>query len=189
MAIATSPDRPTRVRYLVVGLATLTSLLLYLDRFCIGIAERYIKEDLGLSNDQMAWVLSAFFWTYALAQVPSGTLSDRYGPRLMLTVYVLSWSLFTGLTGLAAGFVMLLAFRLGCGLAQAGAYPTSAALVGRWVPASARGTASALVSVGGRLGGFLAPVLTALLIVAFVPPSTPSLLSAEDVLDYPRLCY
>lgn len=191
-ADAPPPDNPgpaTRVRYLVVGLTMLTAVLLYLDRYCLSFAERYIKEDLGLSNDQMAWVLSAFFWTYALAQVPSGSLSDRYGPRLMLTVYVLLWSLFTGLTGLAAGFVMLLLMRLGCGLAQAGAYPTSAGLVGRWVPVAARGTASALIAVGGRLGGFLAPILTALLIVAFVPPSVPSRLNADDVLDYPRLCH
>src|SRR5436190_5531068 len=118
MATATPPGRPTRVRYLVVGLATLASLLLYLDRFCIAIAERLIKEDLGLSNTQMAWVFSAFFWTYALAQVPSGFLSDRYGARRMLTLYILVWSLFTGLIGLAAGFVMVLLFRLGFGLAQ-----------------------------------------------------------------------
>ena len=50
---------PTRVRYLVVALTTLTSLLLYLDRFCISFAERYIKEDLGLNDDQVAWMPSA----------------------------------------------------------------------------------------------------------------------------------
>src|SRR5689334_7357629 len=127
---ATKPAAPaTRVRYLVVGLTMLTSALLYLDRYCISIAERLITEDLRLSNDQVAWLLSAFFWTYALAQVPSGFLSDYYGPRRMLTLYVLLWSLFTGLSGLATGFVMLLVFRFGFGLAQAGAYPTSAVLI------------------------------------------------------------
>jgi sugar phosphate permease len=65
-------ERPTRVRYLVVSITMLMSVLLYLDRFCISFAERLIKEDLGLSNDQMGWILSAFFWSYALGQVPSG---------------------------------------------------------------------------------------------------------------------
>jgi sugar phosphate permease len=183
------PGRATRVRYLVVGLTMLTSLLLYLDRYCISISERLVKEDLGLSNEQIAWVLSAFFWTYALAQVPSGFLSDRYGPRLMLTLYVLLWSMFLGLIGLATGFLMLLAFRFGFGLAQAGAYPTSAVLVARWVPLTARGSASGLIAVGGRVGAFLAPILTALLIVQFVPLSVSSRLTADDVLDYPNLCY
>ena len=54
-------DAPTRVRYLVVFLATLMAVLLYLDRFCISLAERYIKEDLNLSEDQISLFLSMFF--------------------------------------------------------------------------------------------------------------------------------
>ena len=103
--------RPTKVRHFVVILAMLSSVLLYLDRFCISFAERFIREDLSLTNEQTGWILSAFFWTYALAQVPTGYLTDRYGARLMLTLYILFWSLFTGLTGLASGFVMLLFLR------------------------------------------------------------------------------
>src|SRR5262245_33297640 len=180
--------RPTQVRFLVVLLTTLASVLLYLDRICISFAERYIKEDLGLSNDEVGWMLSAFFWTYALAQVPSGFLSDRYGARLMLTLYILLWSLFTGLTGLAAGFTTLLVLRLCFGVAQAGAYPTAGSLLSKWVTFPSRGLASSLVALGGRVGGFVAPFLTAMLIVAFVPVSVPSLLGPADILDYPLLC-
>ena len=124
-------NSPTRVRFLIIGLTTLTSLLLYLDRFCISFAERYIKEDLGLSNQQISVILSAFFFSYALLQVPSGFLSDRFGARRMLTLYVLLWSLFTGLTGAATGFAMLLVLRLGFGAAQAGAYPAAGSLLSR----------------------------------------------------------
>ena len=98
---------PTYVRYRVVAVSALMAILLYLDRFCISFAEQYIQEDLRLTDQQIGWMLSAFFWTYALAQVPSGWLTDRFGARLMLTIYILLWSLFTGLTGLAAGFVVL----------------------------------------------------------------------------------
>src|SRR5579864_4438816 len=110
------------------------AVLLYLHRFCLSFAERYIKEDLGLSNGQTALLLSAFFWAYGLAQVPAGWLSDRRGARLVLTLYILLWSLCTGLIGAATAFALILALRLGCGLAQAGAYPTSAALLTDWVP-------------------------------------------------------
>jgi MFS family permease len=180
---------PTRVRYLVVALTMLSAVLLYLDRFCISFAGGYIKEDLGLSNAQVGWMLSAFFWTYALAQVPSGFLSDRFGARLMLTLYILFWSLFTGLTGLAGGFLMLMVLRFGLGLAQAGAYPTAASLLSKWVPFPARALASSLVAWGGRIGGFIAPVLTALVMVLFVPVSVPSVLGPDDILDYPLLCH
>jgi ACS family glucarate transporter-like MFS transporter len=165
----TGGGRPTGVRHLVVALATLMAVLLYLDRNCLSIAEVYVKKDVGLSDAQVAWVFSAFSWTYAIAQVPSGWLGDRFGRRRVLTLYVVGWSAFTALMGLAQSFGALLACRLGCGLAQAGAYPTSAALLSRWAPFRERGRASGIVSTGGRLGGFLAPLLTAYLMVAFVP--------------------
>jgi len=138
--------------------------LLYLDRACIAFLEKYIKEDLRLSDGEMSWVISAFFWAYALAQVPAGWLADRFGRRLMLTVFVIGWSAFTGLTGAAWCFTALLAVRFGCGLAQAGAYPTAAGLVSRWVPFGARGMSSGIISFGGRLGGTAAPVVSAFLI-------------------------
>ena len=122
------------VRYRVIFACMLMSVLLYLDRFCISFAEIFIKDDLGLSDEQIGVVLSAFFFSYALFQVPSGWLSDRFGARTMLTVYILMWSLFTALTGFVTGFVMLLIFRLGFGIGQAGAYPTSANLVSKWMP-------------------------------------------------------
>lgn len=177
------------MRYFILALTTMAAVLLYLDRFCISFAERYIKEDLNLSNQQIGWVLSAFFWTYALAQVPAGFLTDRFGARITLTLYILLWSLFTALTGLATGILMLLVWRFGFGLAQAGTYPASGSLIGKWVPSSERGFASSLVAFGGRVGGFTAPMLTAVLIVALMPADTPSLLTTDDILDYPELCY
>ena len=180
-------SRPTRVRYLVVALATAMAVLLYLDRICISFLERYIREDLHLSNDEASWLLSAFFWAYALGQVPAGWLSDRFGARTVLALYILLWSLFTGWMGLAESFLLLVVFRFGCGLAQAGAYPTSAGIVSKWVPFSGRALASSLIATGGRIGGFIAPVLTAYLLVAFVPARESSLLSDADVMDFTDL--
>jgi len=183
-------DMPARhIRYRMVAVTTLMSVLLYLDRFCISFAEVFIKEDLGLTDTQVGWMLSAFFWTYALGQVPCGWLADRFGARVMLTIYILLWSLFTGLTGAAGVFSALLAMRFGFGLGQAGAYPTSANLVSKWIPFSGRGSASSIIAFGGRMGGALAPLLTALLIVQFVPQSTSSLIQTTDLLNVQRLCY
>lgn len=175
--------RPTHVRYEVVGLATLMAVLLYLDRFCLSLIEGFVREDLGLDKTQAGILFSVFFWAYALGQVPSGWLSDRFGARMMLALYIVGWSVFTGLMGLAQGFVAILLFRFGCGLTQAGAYPTSAALISKWMPFAARGRASGIVSTGGRIGGALAPILTGLLLVAFVPLRVPSLLGENDLLD------
>lgn len=184
MTPATAPDSPpSHVRYEVVGLATGMAVLLYLDRFCLSFIEGFIREDLGLSKIQMDLLFAIFFLPYALGQVPAGWLSDRFGARVMLAIYILGWSLFTGLMGLAGIFALLLLFRFACGLFQAGAYPTSAALVSRWAPLSARGVASGIVATGGRIGGALAPILTAYLLVAFVPVSVSSLFTAGDLPD------
>ncbi len=181
--------RPTIIRHWVVASTALMSVLLYLDRFCISFAEIFIKEDLRLTDLQIGMMLSAFFWTYALSQVPSGWLTDRFGGRIMLTTYILLWSLFTALTGLASGLLILLLLRFGFGVGQAGAYPSSGSLLSKWAPFANRGTASSIVSFGGRVGGAIAPLLTGVLIVMFVGTHVSSQLKPDDLLDVGRLCY
>jgi MFS transporter, ACS family, glucarate transporter len=179
---------PSRVRHFVVLVCMLMAVLLYLDRFCVSIAQPYIKQDLRLSTFQIGFFFSAFFLTYALFQVPSGWMTDRYGSRVMLVLYVLTWSLFTAAMGLAYGFLMLIVMRAAYGLGQAGAYPTSASVISKWVPFTNRGTASSIVAFGGRIGGAIAPLLTAVLIVAFVPTDRSSLVTTDDLLNPGELC-
>jgi MFS family permease len=152
--------KPTGVRHWMILLATLVAVLLYLDRVCISTAGETVSADLKITKPQLDEVLSAFFWTYALGQLPAGWLGDRFGARWMLGSYVLLWSLSTGLLGIASTLNTVLLLRLACGLFEAGAYPLAASIVGRWVPMKSRGLASSMVAVGGRLGGALAPILT-----------------------------
>ena len=182
-------EHTTHVRYWVVLISMLMALLLYLDRFCVGFAADYIREDIGLTHKEVNWMVSAFFWSYALAQVPSGWLSDRYGARLMLVIYILSWSFFTLMIGAAYSFVILLGTRLAMGLGQAGAYPTSANVLSKWVPFSGRGTASSIVALGGRFGGAVAPLLTGFLMIQLVPINDDGgdRFTVDDILDDVRL--
>ena len=66
------PERPTGVRHGMVLLAMFVAVLLYLDRVCLSTAATVVQRDLGIGGPEMDWVLSAFFWTYALAQLPAG---------------------------------------------------------------------------------------------------------------------
>ncbi len=175
-------EAPTRVRYGVAAVLTVMACLLYLDRFAVGIASEYIREDLRMTQTQMSWFISAFFWSYALSQVPAGWLSDRFGQRLMLTIYILAWSAFTGLLGLAASVWLVLHLRLYLGAAQAGAFPVCGGLIRNWFPISQRGTASSIIALGGRAGLVLAPILTAWLIVWSMPKeSDPKLQPDHEV--------
>ena len=161
---------PTRARYTIVASTTLVAVLLYLDRICIAeIAKRDdFRAAFEIGDKGAGLFMSVFFFAYALAQVPAGWLSDRFGARGMLTFYILAWSICTVLTGLVGGFAMLIAARVFFGFAQAGCYPTSGGLLKRWIPVDGRGRASAIVSMGGRLGGVIAPVLTAWLLADYL---------------------
>jgi sugar phosphate permease len=161
--------RPTNVRHSVIAISVAMAFILYLDRICLGeiVKSASFRAEMTLSKEQIGTVLGIFFLAYALCQVPSGWASDRFGARRMLTIYILGWSAMTALTGLAGGFLGLLLARLGCGMFEAGAYPTCGAVIRRWAPQSARARTSSLVTFGGRIGGALAPVLTAWTIVFF----------------------
>ncbi|WP_010586146.1 MFS transporter [Schlesneria paludicola] len=169
--------RSTSVRIQLTGMLTVMGCLLYLDRYAVGIASERIREDLQMTQTQMSWFLSLFFWSYALSQVPAGWLSDRFGPRKMLTAYILGWSLFTGMIGAATQVWQILQLRFLCGAAQAGAFPVSSGLVRAWFPVARRGAASSMVALGGRTGACLAPILTAALMTAYAGEWRPVLIA------------
>jgi ACS family glucarate transporter-like MFS transporter len=144
---------PTRVRYGVLGFTLLLTAIAYLDRVCISTAAPAMKTDLGLNDAQMGRVFSAFTFAYALMEVPSGWLADRFGPRLMLTRIVIWWSLMTAVTGWATGFVSLFLIRMLFGIGEAGCFPCMARAYARWLPPREHGRAFGLAVMTGALGG------------------------------------
>lgn len=159
---------PSRVRGRIIAVSMAMAFILYLDRICLAEIVKAVsfQQEVALTKEQIGRVLGVFFFSYALFQVPAGWASDRLGARPMLTIYIVLWSLFTALTGLVSSYPALMAMRLLCGVAQAGAYPTSGALIRRWMPLAERARASSMVTLGGRIGGTLAPFLTAWMVVS-----------------------
>lgn len=152
----TRQPKASLTRFVVLTGLCLAASISYVHRNLISVAATTIRDDLGLSDDQMGWLLSAFFIPYALVQIPSGWLGDRLGSRRALTIFSAAWSLFTGATAIAQGFLGIFCLRLGSGAAQAGIFPASTGTVSRWFPVSAQarsnGALGAFMSVGGALG-------------------------------------
>ncbi|MBM3983591.1 MAG: MFS transporter [Planctomycetes bacterium] len=163
---------PTRVRYSVLFLLCALSMITYIDRAFWGSAQEDIRKDLGLrSVADLAVALWAFQLAYALFEVPTGYLGDRYGPRKTLIRIVLWWSFFfcltttvgyqigsfamAGVTGLA----ILVVFRFLFGVGEAGAYPNIARGLYNWFPVSQRGTAQGAVWMSARFMGGLTPLI------------------------------
>lgn len=144
------------VRHKLIFATFTLSMLLYVDRIAISAAKTPISAELGLSDTQFGWVLSAFALGYALFQTPAGAMADRFGPRLVLASMVALWSFFTGLTALARSFGVLLLVRFLFGAGEAGAYPACARAFYNWLPAAERGLAQGISFSGSRLGAAFA---------------------------------
>jgi MFS family permease len=139
-------------------LATL-SVITYLDRVCISVAGPRIQDELHLSPQDWGLVTGAFAVAYALFEIPSGYLADRFGARAMLTRIVVWWSMFTTLTGFAFRLWPLMIIRFLFGAGEAGAYPTASTSVFRWFPLGERGRAFGVIFLSSQLGGAIAPLL------------------------------
>src|SRR5438552_8095106 len=97
-----SESTPTRVRYVVLGVACSLAVLTYVQRQGFVAGTPYIKADLGLNDEQMGDLASVWLIAYGLFQVPAGLLGDRLGPRHVLAILVLSWSLLVGAVAVTA---------------------------------------------------------------------------------------
>lgn len=151
-------------RYIFVLGTFLLTLLLYVDRICISVAKDPISISLGLTKEQMGWVLSAFALGYALFQTPGGMLADKLGARKVLSVIIIIWSIFTGFTAQAWNYVSMLVIRFLFGAGEAGAFPAVNRAVVSWIPMKERGTVTGINFSGSRLGAaFALPALSVLI--------------------------
>jgi len=149
---------------LVIGTFLIT-VLLYVDRACIGAAKENISSDFNLTTLQWTWVLAIFTLGYALFQRPAGIFSDKKGPRVAMSCIIGIWSLLTAVTGFTWNVVSLLAVRFLFGAGEAGAFPTLSKVVYKWFPIKERGLVQGVNFSGSRLGAaFAYPVVFALII-------------------------
>lgn len=156
------------VRHWVTLWLASAAVLAYLCRQCLAVAESSLRAELDLTEAQMGLLLGpAFFWTYALAQIPTAVLGERYGSRRMLPLFAGAWSVACGVVALAAGFPVLLLSRLTGGLAQAGLFPCAVRTVSIWQPHSGRAFASGTLGASMSVGGAISAGLTGWLLTYF----------------------
>jgi len=99
-------------RWTMIFMGCAANAINYIDRANLAVAATTIRQELGISAAVMGLVLGAFFWTYAVMQLPFGWFADRVGARIALAAAVLWWSVSTALTAMARGVGSLTGFRL-----------------------------------------------------------------------------
>jgi len=149
----TTHEAPSNARMNgVLFLLALSVLINYIDRSNLSIAAELIKHEIHISDFQLGTLLSAFFWTYALMQIPAGWLVDRFDVKWVFAAGFLLWSASTAVTGLLHGFAALLIIRVILGLGESVAFPSYGKVLGSHFKESRRGFANAMIMVGLALG-------------------------------------
>jgi MFS transporter, ACS family, D-galactonate transporter len=148
-----SRTRMSSHEWIIVLLLVASAVINYVDRANLSMAMPQIEQRFALSPLQIASLLGAFFWTYALLQLFGivGWLSDRFQPGWVLFYGYMLWTVVTGLTGLATSFTVLFVLRLLLGLGESVAYPCYSRIFAG-MPQQYRGRANSAIDAGTKMG-------------------------------------
>jgi ACS family D-galactonate transporter-like MFS transporter len=161
------PNLSENRRWSIVGLLFAASLINYLDRAAISFALPLISKDFQLTAQTKGLLLSSFFWSYALMQIPIGWSADRFNLRWLYAGAFVIWSFAQGLTGLAGSLTALLGFRILLGVGESIYLPGGTKIVSLLFSAKERGLPSGLFDFGTRTGLVLEGILVPWLLVHF----------------------
>ena len=164
VALERTVQKVSAAQWRILVLLIISVWINYMDRANLSVAAPQLRSELSLSPLQLGMLLSAFFWTYAALQPVAGWLVDRFNVAWVFAIGYFLWSVATGVTGLVAGFQMLLVCRLILGLGESIAYPAYSSILANHFPQHRLALANALIDAGSKMGPALGTLLGALLV-------------------------
>jgi len=160
-------EKRTNIRWFFAIAFFIIGIIAYMDRSNISIIAGPMMEDLNMNKAQFGLLASFFSLGYALMQVPSGILAEKFGPKKMLTIALLWWSAFTILTGIVKNHGLLYFVRFLFGVGEAPMYPSNAVFNSYWFNKNEKGRASSALLAGSYFGPVIAPIVTIAIMNAF----------------------
>lgn len=167
MTVSAVSPRMRRMQWIAVGLATAAIALNYIDRSTLAIGNVTIRQEFGLSATAIGALQSFWSTTYALCQVPIGFLLDRLGPRYLVGLAMVLWSIAQAAGGLAGSYTQLLWARVALGATESPAFPGAVRITSDWFHVKDRGKPTGLYNSGGSIGPAIAPPLLTALMLGF----------------------
>ncbi|PPC78882.1 MFS transporter [Pokkaliibacter plantistimulans] len=149
-------NKKKNYRWVILTMLFIAMIINYVDRAALSIAMPFITQEYHLTPAEKGMIFSSFFFGYALFCFVGGYLSDRYGPKTVLTWSMSFWSLLCGATALAFNFWSLLIVRALFGVGEGPVSSTANKAVNSWFPITERARAIGIAQSGGPLGGALA---------------------------------
>lgn len=153
------------LRWAVVGLVALATVINYIDRGALGVLWPEIKAEFGFSNQDYANIFTVFVLAYAFGQTIFGKIFDWLGTRIGFVLSIGAWSIATALHAFASSVLTFGLFRGILGVAEAGNWPGAAKANAEWFPVNERAFAQGIFNSGAAIGGIVSPPLLALLAV------------------------
>ena len=160
-------DNSKSYRMGIVALLTTATFINAVDRGAIAVAAPLIIKEFKIDPAVMGIILSSFFWSYVILNIPVSSLSDKLGGKSVLGWAVAIWSLASASCGLVVSSFTLILARLGVGAGEAAMFPVGSKIIQENFPSSERGTAIGIYTSGVRLGMAATPVLMAFLMATW----------------------
>ena len=142
-------------------------LVNYFDRVSLSAAGPQLQQDLGLTPEQMGLLLSAFFWSYSIFQLPGGLVLDRFGIKKVGRWGAFLWACASGATALAGGYLGIFAARLLLGIAEAPGMIGNQKATGYWFPRNERSRSTAIFDSCAKLSSAIGVPLVTFFVVTF----------------------
>ncbi len=154
-------------RWLMAFVLAFGVLVNYFDRVNLSVAKDALQKDFGLSNIVFGYLLSAYNWTYAVLQLPSGILLDRLGVQLIGRVSALIWAAACLGGALAPGIKTFFASRLVLGVGEAPTFPANSKAIGYWFPRSERSLATAIFDSAAKFSTAVGTLFIGMVVIRF----------------------
>ena len=162
---STTAQRVAKRRWVMGVLLGVGVLINYFDRINLSVAAPQLKAAFNLSPAEMGLLFSAFFWPYALLQVPAGIVLDRFGVTRLGRWGAFLWAVASAVTAFASGFGGIFAARAMLGIAEAPGFPVSAKATGYWFPRKERAMATAIFDAAAKFSNVIGVPLVAVVVV------------------------
>src|SRR6187455_1082420 len=148
------------VRWWMMGLLMVGSIINYLTRSTLGVAAPTVLKDLDITTQQYSWIVSGFQSAIMLQPI-CGYVMDTIGLKLGFAVFATAWSFICMAHGLAGSWQTLFGLRALLGFAEGSANPAGMKATAEWFPAQERGLAGGFFNMGASLGSAVAAPLVA----------------------------
>jgi sugar phosphate permease len=157
------PRRRWRIAWLL-GFGVLVN---YFDRVNLSVSQGALHETFGISTVTFGYLLSAYNWTYALLQMPSGLLLDRFGVKRIGRISTILWSIASFAAAVSTGIGTFFASRLLLGIGEAPTFPANAKAIGYWFPQEERSMATAIFDAAAKFSSAIGVPLIGVLLLRF----------------------